>query len=71
MQCKLNPPKRHAVEWIASFNDNEFKKLDYKREDYEYVFNVSGESSGILVSYNIEGENYIGAYPVQKYIDAK
>lgn len=71
MQCKLNVPKRHLVEWIASFSDSSFEKLNYKMVGPEYVFDVEENQNGVLVSYGIEGENYIGAYPVQKYIDAK
>jgi len=71
MQCKLNIPKGHTIEWIASFSDSDFEKLNYKYVNSEYVFDVEEKKNGVLISYDINGESFIGAYPVQNHIDVK
>jgi len=68
MQCQLNIPKEYSVEWIATFSDDQFDKLEYKRKDNRYTVDVDENRNGILVSYGSKGESFIGAYPIQNYI---
>jgi len=71
MQCKLNIPNGHSVEWVATFSDDSFDKIPVKKVNFDYMFDVDSDRNGILVSYNMGNDSYIGAYPVQKHIDVK
>jgi hypothetical protein len=71
MQCQLNIPSGHNIEWIATFSDDSFDKVPVKKVNFDYMFDVDNNHKGILVSYNAGKDSYIGAYPIQKRISVK